>query len=191
MSKDKEINMIVIETVKLTDAARLLEIYRPYVEKTAISFEYKVPTLLEFEQRIKTTVAKYPYLVAKDGNQIVGYAYTSAFKQRAAYDWAVETSIYVDVNYCGQGIGSALYRELEKITKKQNIINMNACISSDNQDSISFHKKNGYRQVAYFSKCGYKFNKRHDMIWMEKFVGKHPDNPKPVISYCKLLETKD
>lgn len=141
MSKDKEINMIVIETVKLTDAARLLEIYRPYVEKTAISFEYKVPTLLEFEQRIKTTVAKYPYLVAKDGNQIVGYAYTSAFKQRAAYDWAVETSIYVDVNYCGQGIGSALYRELEKITKKQNIINMNACISSDNQDSISFHKK--------------------------------------------------
>ena len=133
--------MIVIETVKLTDAARLLEIYRPYVEKTAISFEYKVPTLLEFEQRIKTTVAKYPYLVAKDGNQIVGYAYTSAFKQRAAYDWAVETSIYVDVNYCGQGIGSALYRELEKITKKQNIINMNACISSDNQDSISFHKK--------------------------------------------------
>lgn len=73
------------------DAARLLEIYRPYVLTTAITFEYEVPTLEEFRARIVSTLEKYPYLVAKLDDKIVGYAYTSAFKSRAAYQWAVET----------------------------------------------------------------------------------------------------
>ena len=73
------------------DAAKLLAIYAPYVEKTTITFEYTVPTVAEFSQRVQQTLEKYPYLVAetKDGD-LLGYAYAGAYNKRAAYDWAVE-----------------------------------------------------------------------------------------------------
>ena len=170
------------------DAARLLEIYRPYVLTTAITFEYEVPTLEEFRARIVSTLEKYPYLVAKLDDKIVGYAYTSAFKSRAAYQWAVETSIYIDLDYKGGGIGSMLYHKLEEITKQQNIINLNACITAGNPESIVFHEHFGYQKVAYFTKCGYKFNQWHDMIWMEKMLGEHPGKPAPVIPFGKLYK---
>ena len=170
------------------DAARLLEIHRPYVLTTAITFEYEVPTLEEFRARIVSTLEKYPYLVAKLDDKIVGYAYTSAFKSRAAYQWAVETSIYIDLDYKGGGIGSMLYHKLEEITKQQNIINLNACITAGNPESIVFHEHFGYQKVAYFTKCGYKFNQWHDMIWMEKMLGEHPGKPAPVIPFGKLYK---
>ena len=74
------------------DAGALVEIYRPYVENTSITFEYEVPSVSEFETRIRTTLKKYPYLVAEENGEALGYAYVSAFKGRAAYDWSVETS---------------------------------------------------------------------------------------------------
>ena len=177
----EELSMTKIRLAVATadDAARLLEIYRPYVLTTAITFEYEVPTLEEFRARIVSTLEKYPYLVAKLDDKIVGYAYTSAFKSRAAYQWAVETSIYIDLDYKGGGIGSMLYHKLEEITKQQNIINLNACITAGNPESIV---------VAYFTKCGYKFNQWHDMIWMEKMLGEHPGKPAPVIPFGKLYK---
>ena len=177
---------IKIEPAKKEDARRLLDIYTPYILNTAITFEYTIPTLEEFEQRIENTLIKYPYLVAKKDDLIVGYAYTSAFKNRAAYDWAVETSIYIDMNYRGLGIGKLLYDELEKITKLQNILNMNACIAIPDEGSVIFHKKMGYLEVAYFHQCGYKFDKWYDMIWMEKIVGEHTLNPPKVIPFSLL-----
>ena len=85
-----------IRLAKTDDAEALLAIYTPYVEKTAITFEYDVPSIDEFRNRIIAVSAKYPWLVAVDNGNIVGYAYASAFKERAAYQWSVETSIYVD-----------------------------------------------------------------------------------------------
>ena len=95
------------------DAGELLAIYKPYVETTAITFEYEAPSRAEFEERIRHTKKKYPYLVACRGEEILGYAYAGAFKGRAAYDWAVETSIYVRKGLGRQGIGSGLYAALE------------------------------------------------------------------------------
>lgn len=177
---------LVIKTASLKDAPRLLEIYRPYVLKTPITFEYDVPTVTEFASRIETTLKKYPYIVAVVDDKIVGYAYTSPFKTRAAYQWAVETSIYLDLDYKGSGIGTALYQRLEEISKQQNIINMNACITYGNPESIAFHEKFGYKQVAHFTKCGYKFDRWHDMIWMEKMLGDHPKQPLAFIPFEKL-----
>ena len=98
------------------DAEELLEIYRYYVEHTAITFEYETPSITEFRQRIKQTLKRYPYLAAVDGHgKIVGYAYASSFKNRAAYDWSVETTIYVDKDVKRQGIGKKLYEALEEI----------------------------------------------------------------------------
>ena len=85
------------------------------------------------------------------------------------------------------GIGKALYQKLENISKKQNILNMNACIAVPDEGSVSFHQHMGYVQVAYFHQCGYKLGKWYDMVWMEKIIGKHKDIPRPVTAFPFLM----
>lgn len=175
-----------IRVARPEDAKELINIYKYYVENTTITFEYDTPTLEEFENRIKNTLVKYPYIIAEEDNEIYGYAYASAFKGRRAYDWSVETSIYVQNDTLKSGIGTLLYNELEKYLKLQNIINVNACITYPNEKSENFHKKFGYKTVAHFTKCGYKFGQWIDMIWMEKSIGKHDIPPKDIIPFSKL-----
>lgn len=177
-----------IRKAKVEDAKTLVDIYKYYVENTDITFEYDTPSVEEFSQRIRNTLKKYPYLVAEDDNNgILGYAYAGPFKTRRAYDWAVETSIYVKHGISKRGVGTMLYNELEKYLKMMNIINVNACITYPNEISESFHKKFGYKTVAHFNKCGYKFGKWRDMIWMEKFIGKHADNPKEIKFFPDII----
>lgn len=175
-----------IRIAKPEDAKELLNIYNYYVKNTTITFEYDTPTIEEFENRIKNTLAKYPYLVAEADNKIYGYTYASAFKGRRAYDWAVETSIYIQNDNSRSGIGTLLYNELERYLKLQNIINLNACITYPNKKSENFHKRFGYETVAHFTKCGYKFGQWNDVIWMEKFIGDHVDNPADLIPFSEL-----
>lgn len=177
---------VTIRMAEEADAAILLSIYAPYVEKTAITFEYEVPTEQEFKNRIAATLKRYPYLVAESGGQIMGYAYASAFKERAAYDWAVETSVYVSEAARRTGTGSVLYEALESFLKRQNVINVNACIAYPNPGSIAFHEKYGYRTVGHFTKCGYKLGQWWDMVWMEKMLGNHPQVPKAFIPVGRL-----
>ncbi len=160
------------------DAEELLEIYRYYVEHTAITFEYETPSITEFRQRIKQTLKRYPYLAAVDGHgKIVGYAYASSFKNRAAYDWSVETTIYVDKDVKRHGIGKKLYEALEEILRKQHVINLDACITDPEiedeyvtKNSVQYHEHLGYHMVGKFYKSGYKFGRWYDMVWMEKYI---------------------
>ncbi len=175
------------------DVDEILKIYSPYVSDTAITFEYAIPSIAEFSRRIKDTLQMYPYIVALVEKNIVGYAYASAFKERAAYSWAVETTIYLKQDYRGKGLGKKLYLALEEILKRQNIINLNACIAYTSVEdvhldntSMAFHEQLGYSKVAHFTKCGYKFNTWYDMIWMEKMLGEHPDAPNPVIPIVEI-----
>ena len=107
---EREHNEINIRVATVEDAQQILQIYAPYIEKTAITFEYEVPALEEFRGRIQHTLKKYPYLVAEEAGEILGYAYTGPFKERAAYDWAVETTIYVKEDKKQRGIGKLLYQ---------------------------------------------------------------------------------
>lgn len=190
---------LTIRMAAAEDAPALLDIYRPYVEHTAITFEYKVPSIEEFAARILRTLQRYPFLIALCGGKAVGYAYASPFKERAAYDWAVETSIYIQEAYSSRGYGKALYDILERLLTAQNILNLNACIAYtahadeylDNH-SAGFHTHLGYHPVGTFHKCGYKFGRWYDMIWMEKMIGAHTSAPEPVhpigqIDWAKLL----
>lgn len=175
-----------IRMAVLADADALLSIYRPYVEHTPITFEYTVPSSEEFGQRIARTLERYPYLVAEIQGRPAGYAYASPFKTRAAYDWSVETSVYVDQEARGRGLGTLLYGRLEELLARQHILNVNACITWPNPDSIRFHERLGYRIVAHFTKCGYKLGRWYDMVWMEKMLGEHPDQPEAVIPVGQL-----
>lgn len=187
---------IQIRTASVNDARALFDIYEPYVRKTAITFEYDVPSLEEFLSRIQLTLLKYPFILAEADGEILGFAYASAFKQRAAYDWAVETSIYVKTDKKRMSIGSKLYQALELILKEQNILNLNACIAYPEKedeyltkDSAIFHEKLGFKRVAMFSKCGYKFNRWYNMIWMEKHIGEHIQYQPAVKTFDEVRET--
>ena len=120
---------IRVRVAKSEDAGELLKIYAPYVENTAISFEYEPPSEEEFADRARRTLQKYPYLVAEAGGQLLGFAYAGPFHDRRAYDWAVETSIYVKQGLRRLGVGRALYEALENILREQNILNLNACVA--------------------------------------------------------------
>ena len=190
-------NNIIIRVASTEDAQTLLEIYRPYVEHTAITFEYDVPDIEEFMNRIKNTQKTYPYLVAEYQGEILGYAYAGAFKERAAYDWAVETSIYVDQNKKRMGIGKKLHEALEEELRNRGFLNMNACIAYPAQEdeyltrnSVEFHAHLGYRMVGQFHQCGYKFHRWYDMVWMEKFIGEHRENQPDIIPFPKLKMEK-
>lgn len=177
---------ITIRMANPADAQALLNIYAPYVINTAITFEYDVPSVEEFASRIAHTLEKYPYLIAEEGGNILGYAYASPFHDRPAYEWAVETSIYVDQNIKHRGIGRKLHDALESTLREQGILNMNACIAYPpeedehlDKNSVEFHAHMGYRLVGEFYKCGYKFNRWYNMVWMEKLIGEHLSDQKP------------
>ena len=173
-------NEVTLRVATVDDAAALLNIYAPYVTDTAITFEYDVPELDDFKGRIEHTLKKYPYFVAVCAGQIVGYAYASPFHPRAAYGWSAEASIYVRRDMKRMGLGRTLYSALEDALKAQGILNINACIACPEIDdeyltrnSIGFHEHLGYRMVGEFHKCGYKFGRWYNMVWMEKMLGEH------------------
>lgn len=169
--------MIEIRSARLEDAAELVAIYAPYVEKTAITFETQVPTVDEFASRIEKTVGKFPYLVAVEEGKLLGYAYASTYYARAAYDWTVELSVYIQQEARGKGIGSMLYDALEEELTARGFKNFLACIALPNPASISLHEKRGYEQVAHFKKVGYKFGSWHDIVWLQKsLVGENDEN---------------
>ncbi len=177
------------------DAEALLAVYAPYVTDTAITFEYEVPSLTEFRERIRHTLERYPYLVMEQDGEILGYAYAGPFKERAAYDWAVETTIYVKQGMKKQGIGRKLYQALEDTLIRQNILNLNACIGYPTvedeyltRNSMEFHQHLGYRLVGQFYQCGYKFGRWYDMVWMEKLVGEHGVEPVRVKPFPELQQ---
>jgi len=178
------------------DAESLLAVYAPYVRETAITFEYDVPSVEEFAGRIRKVLERYPYLVATNGSKIVGYAYAGPFHSRAAYQWGVETSIYVDKTCKRLGVGGKLHSALEAVLREQGILNLNACIAFPRpadehltEDSVRFHERLGYRMVGEFEKCGYKFARWYNMVWMEKHIGQHLEDQPPVKSFAQVRET--
>ncbi len=187
---------ITIRPATPEDGEGILKIYAPYIEHTAITFEYLVPSLEEFTGRIQKTLKRYPYLVAEKEGEILGYAYSGPLKERAAYNWAVETTLYIRQDQRRQGLGRRLYAALEIISKAQNITNLNACIACPEQedeyltrDSINFHTRMGYSLIGEFHKCGYKFGHWYNMVWMEKIIKPHLDNPPEMIPFPRLLSS--
>ena len=186
-----------IRDAQLEDAERLLEIYRPYVLDTAVSFEYAVPTLDEFKERIRNIKKKYPYLVCEKDGKIAGYVYAGAYSSREAYSWTVTTSIYVDKDSRRQGAGALLYKELEKRLKEQGIVNLLAGVAyCDNEDeylthdSPKFHLNQGYVEVARMKEVGKKFDRWYDLIWYQKKIQKEYNASLIKFSLCDIMQKR-
>ncbi|MCR5610173.1 MAG: GNAT family N-acetyltransferase [Lachnospiraceae bacterium] len=186
--------MIEIRDARLTDAERLLEIYDYYVKNTATSFEYDTPSVEEFRNRMENVMKRYPYLVILKDNVIEGYAYAHAFVGREAYDWSCEMTIYLNHDACKCGMGRKIYEAIEDILKKMGVTNLYACIGTTdvedeylNNNSANFHEHLGYVKVGEFNKCGYKFNRWYNMIWMEKIIGEYNSPKEKIKDYPSML----
>ena len=190
-----EKDAVTLRVARPQDGPALLEIYRPYVEETAISFETETPTAEEFSRRIQRTLEKYPYLVAQRGGELLGYAYIGPFKERAAYQWSGELTIYLRRDCRGAGVGKKLYAALEALAAAQGFRNLYACIGWPQGDeslvsvnSAQFHRHLGYQLVGMFRRCGYKLGRWHHMVWMEKLLPGDQDAPRPVTPFPQLGE---
>ncbi len=178
---------IIIRDVSKMDVKRILEIYAYYVENTAITFECDVPSPSEFQTRVESIIKRYPYLVIEKDGIVQGYAYGSSFIGKSAYDWSCELSIYLDRSAQKSGLGRKLYEALEDRLYRMGILNLYACIAYPQiedeyltKNSAEFHAHLGYKTVGEFYKCGYKFERWYNMIWMEKIIGSHQPKQPPV-----------
>lgn len=178
-----------IRTACINDAEALSRIYRYYVENTAVSYEYIAPDKEEFERRIANTLKKYPYIVAEQDGEILGYAYAGSFNTRSAADWSAEVSIYVAKDKRRSGLGRALYTRLEELLRRMNYQTLLAKVAfcdRDNddylsRDSVDFHHRCGYRTVGVVENCGYKFGHWYGLMFMQKDIGDFPDKPEQTV----------
>ncbi len=189
---------LTVRFASVADAEALVVIYAPYILKTAITYEYEIPSVAEFAGRISTYSAKYPYLVAELNGTPVGYAYACPLGSRPAFDWAVETAIYIREDCKGLGVGRALYEKLEAILKVMGICTMTAAVASVPREdpyltnaSIAFHLRMGFTPVGTFHNAGCKFGRWYDLTWLEKQIGEYegdPEHPKSITDVRKQYE---
>lgn len=152
------------------DVPAMLAVYAPYIEETTYSFEYTVPSEEEFLTRFRRVTERFPWLVWEENGAVLGYAYGSLPFERAAYAWSGEVSIYLAPEAQGRGVGRKLYTVLEAIMACQGYRNLYAIITEENTGSVAFHTALGYRKVGVFTRCGLKFGRWLDVIWMEKHM---------------------
>jgi len=180
-----------VRPIKPEDTQAVLSIYAPYITDAVISFEYEVPSLDEFAERISTITSEYPWLVCEYNNQVIGYVYSSKHRARTAYQWSAECTAYLAADFHRLGIARILYQVLFKILKLQNIINVYAGITLPNVKSEEFHKAMGFYPIGTYKNVGYKFNKWHDVGWFQLDLATHiidPPFPKP---FPMIIETTE
>jgi len=175
-----------IRLVTQKDAASIAEIYRPFVESTPISFEIEPPDELEIQKRIRGILPAYPWLVCEQGGRVVGYAYASRHRARAAYDWSVDASVYVHPDFQRRGIGRGLYVSLIRILRAQGFFNAYAGVTLPNAGSVGLHESIGFQAVGVYRNVGYKQGAWHDVGWWELALQPLVAEPPPPLSLADV-----
>ena len=173
------------------DAEQLLEIYTPFVisedsSLSNVSFELAAPDVEEFRQRIQDISKQFPYLVGEVNGQILGYVYCHPYRERLAYQWAVEVTIYLAPAGQGKGLGRLLYETMEKLLCLQGVTMAYSCITVGNDHSIKMHQALGYRLIGAFTNSGYKNGQWLDTVWLEKQLQPCPKQPDNIKSWWEL-----
>lgn len=190
----KENTSVTLRVATPDDAAELLSIYAPYIRNTALTFEYDVPTVAAFRERVEKTLAYYPYLVALSAGEIVGYSYAGRYHPRAAYAWDAEMSIYLTPAVHRQGVGSLLYRRMEDVLRAQNIVTTVALITPPMDEytdfgSVPFHERMGYHLAGRMANLGYKFGRWYDSVIMIKEINSPRTPMSPTVAFDDVRDT--
>ena len=182
-------NPFIIRFATPDDASSVVEIYAHYVIHTTVTFEYDVPSAEEMKNRIMHIIPKYPFLVAFSGNQMVGYAYATEFRHRAAYQWSPECTVYLHQDYTGLGYGYKLYMTLFALLRKQGFYNVFGGVALPNEASVKLHRKCGFRELGQYENIGYKFGRWHTTLWFQLPLNDFDIAPQPVIPTDKIPES--
>jgi L-amino acid N-acyltransferase YncA len=168
------------------DASAIAEIYAPFVESSATSFETEAPSAEEIRRRLHETTVAYPWLVCVRGETVAGYAYATKHRVRAAYQWSVETSVYVHDSCRRAGVGRGLYTSLFAILAAQGFVNAYAGITLPNDRSVALHEAVGFQPVGVYRKIGYKTGAWHDVGWWHLALKAHPSSPEPPVLLAEV-----
>lgn len=166
---------MTIRDARRSDVPAMLAIYAPFVEHTAVSFEYDVPTEAEFARRLEEHQAAFPWLVCEENGRVMGYAYAGRAFERAAYGWNAEISCYLAPELRGRGVGRRLYARIEEILTRLGYYKLFAVVTSANAPSVAFHHALGFRDAACFRNVGYKQGGWYDVLWLEKTLCDRPE----------------
>jgi phosphinothricin acetyltransferase len=169
------------------DAAAVQAIYAPYVAETVISFEIEPPSVAEMARRIAMIGARFPWLVYGVGDEIAGYAYAGPHKERAAYQWAADATVYVAAQARGKGVGRALYRRLLAILDFQGFHTVFGGITLPNAASVGLHEACGFRPVGVYREVGYKFGAWRDVGWWGLRLSDAEADPRPPQAFSRDL----
>lgn len=175
-----------IRQARESDVPALIHIYERYVHDTAVTFEYEVPTPEEFTRRVRAFSAEFPYLVCLIDGVIVGYAYAHRQRERAAYQWNAELSVYVNWRYLRRGIGRAMYTALIELLRLQRYRNVFGVVTSPNPCSEKLHEAFGFRRAGVFYDTGFKRGSWYDVVEFEKKIGSFEGPPEPPLSIREL-----
>jgi L-amino acid N-acyltransferase YncA len=167
----------VIRTLQEADAPAMLAIYRHYVESTAISFEEEVPAIEDYAARVAKYVAGWAGVVAEIDGRVAGYAYGSSHREKAAYRWSVETTVYVAAAALRTGLGRKLYGALLPMLADAGYCNAYAGVALPNDASVALHRAAGFQQIGTFPRVGYKFEQWHDVAWFHLPLRDAPPPP--------------
>jgi L-amino acid N-acyltransferase YncA len=169
------------------DAPAIHAIYAPLIDATTISFETRDPGVPEMQNRIATTLARHPWLVAIDGkDRLIGYAYAGAHRAREAYQWSVDVSVYVAADAYRLGIGKRLYRALFGVLRAQGFVNAFAGIALPNNASIGLHEALGFKPIGVYRNVGYKLGAWRDVGWYQLALTNSPASPSPTRTFSSL-----
>ena len=178
--------MSQIRVATADDAAAILQIYAPYIKDTSYTFEIEVPTEESFGDRIKNYLQTYPWLVCEIDGVLAGYAYGSKHRERIAYQWSVECSVYIHDHFHRAGIGTALYSALIEILKLQQFRNVYAVINLPNERSVAFHEKLGFEYFATYNNVGYKLGKWKNVGWWQLQLNEYSLEPAPPVKFSEV-----
>jgi L-amino acid N-acyltransferase YncA len=166
-----------IRLAQESDAEAIQRIYTPFVLRTAVSFETEPPGVDEMRSRILKILARLPWLVCEWNGNVIGYAYASLHRERAAYGWSVDVTVYVHEELRRHGVGKALYASLFQVLRLQGFYNAYAGITLPNPGSAGLHEAMGFTPVGIYRAVGYKLGQWHDVGWWQLALRDHSTAP--------------